>query len=117
MSLFYINLDTSSPERYDLGKFLNFENDGFDPLTSSFLLEIENLKVGGLYTIQGEDGRPDWLSYNIYGDVQYWWIIMLYNSYTSIGDIVNGGEIRYPSISTIEDFYFNLNLEQKTDGQ
>ncbi len=114
MSLFHINLEKSSPERYDLSKFLDFSNDCYDPLTSAFLLEVGSLKVGGIYTVKGEDGRPDWLSHSIYGDTQYWWILMLYNSFTEIGDIRNGTEVKFPSISEIENFYFSLNLSQKT---
>ena len=104
-----------SPERYDLGKFIEF-SDGFDPLTCAFFEEIDTLSVGGQYTVQGEDARPDLLSFRIYGDVQYWWILMLFNGIKDINDdLKTGVEIRYPSISSIEDFYFSLKLRQKAN--
>lgn len=115
MSLYFIDVMKQSPERYDLGKFIDF-NDGFDPITCAFFHAIDELSVGGQYTLQGEDARPDLLSHRIYGDVQYWWILILFNGIKDITeDLVTGTEIRYPSISSIEDFYFSLRLRQKAN--
>lgn len=118
MSLFHINLLKKSEERYDLSKFMEFiEGESYDPLTSAFFLEVQNIRLGGIYTIRGEDSRPDLLSYKLYEDTQYWWVIMLYNSFSDISEIRNGEEIRFPAIDDLENFYFSLNLDQKLSGK
>ena len=33
----FINLDIDSKNRFDMAKFMSYENDSHDPLTSSFL--------------------------------------------------------------------------------
>ena len=113
--LFYINLKKSVSERFDIGRFMLWCGDNYDPLTSNVLREIKDLKLGGFYTVQGQDGRPDLLADVIYGDTQYWWILMQYNAFLEISDITNGLEVRYPSVGALEDLYFSLKLRQKKD--
>lgn len=110
---FFINSDVPTFKRYDLAKFLEYGDDSFDPLTSSMLDRIDNLALGGYYTVQGEDGMPWMLSERLYGDSQYWWIIMLYNGFAGIEDIVNGEDIKYPSINAIQDEYFTLKTRER----
>ena len=109
---FFIDLEKQSSERYDLGKFMKWDKDNYDPLTSNIVYEIKNLESGGRYIIRGEEGRPDLLSYNIYGDVQYWWVLMLYNGFNDISEIISGNEIQYPLIQDIESYYFSLKANQ-----
>lgn len=109
---FFIDLEKRTEERYDLGKFMKWEGDNFDPLTSNILFEIKNLPVGGRYTIRGEEGRPDLLSYNIYGDTQYWWILMLYNGFNDISEILSGNEMQFPLVQDLESYYFSLKANQ-----
>lgn len=111
---FFINTELSSFKRYDLAKFLELGDDSFDPLTSSMLDRVDKLAIGGYYTVQGEDGQPWLLSARIYGDTQYWWIIMIYNGYGSVEEIVNGTNIKYPSINAIQDEYFTLKTKERT---
>jgi hypothetical protein len=113
--MFYIDLDTRFQDRFDLAKFMDFTNDGvFDPLNSYMLLQIPLLSPIGEYTIRKEAGRPDNLSYVIYGDTQYWWVLMWYNKIYKPEDIKIGMKIKYPSISSIEQLYMNASLYQKT---
>lgn len=109
---FFINLDKISKERFDLGRFMEFNIDNYDPLTSNFLFQIKNLPLGGVYTVQGEDGRPDLLSYSVYGDTQYWWILMAYNGFNSVDQIHNGEQIKFPKVAELEDLYFTLKINQ-----
>ena len=112
--MFYIDLDTSLTDRFDLAKFLDFTDDGvFDPLNSYLLYEIPRLSAIGSYTIRKEEKRPDLLSYNIYSDTQYWWILMWYNSLYSVDDLKVGLKISYPGINDIEQLYLNATLLQK----
>jgi hypothetical protein len=112
MKEFFIDLQTNYKERFTLGKFMEFVGDNYDPLTSHVLNAISDLKAKGSLTIQGQDKRPDNLSYMIYGDNQYWWVLMVYNGWLSVDDIKNGGKVSYPDIGDLEDLYFSLKVQQ-----
>lgn len=109
---FFINLQEDFSERYAIAKFMEYSDDNFDVLTSNVLNTLKELKTSGEYTVQGWDKRPDMIAYEIYGDVQYWWIITLYNSIQTIDDIKHGMVIKYPSIQDLEDMYFSLKIKQ-----
>ena len=109
---FFINLDVDSDERFDMAKFMEYLGDNYDPLTSHLFNEVQNIKQGGKYQIQGEDGRPDLLSYRIYGNTQYWWLILIYNGITEFNNFSTGTEISFPQLSALEDFYFSLKIKQ-----
>lgn len=113
MSLFFINLDLESDERFNFSKFIEF-TDAFDPINSYFLEEVKKLPVGGNFAVSGEDGRPDLISSKIFGNTQYWWILMYYNDYTNIEDIVSGDILYYPKLDSLENFYFTLKIKQSS---
>lgn len=108
---YFLNLDLLTTERYDQGKFMEF-TDNYDPLTSSFMNDLISLPQVGKYTVQGEDGKPDLLSYRIYGDTQYWWVLLIYNRKFEFSDIKTGDEIVYPSVDSLEDVYFSLKAKE-----
>ena len=64
--------------------------------------------------IRKEENRPDLLSYNIYSDTQYWWVLMWYNSLYKPEDLKVGLTINYPALSAIEQLYMNASIYQKT---
>lgn len=107
MSEFFLNFEVDSDERFDLAKFLNYE-DGFDPLTSSFLQNLKALPVKGYYSIQSEEGRPDLVSTRIYGDSNLWWVVLFYNNLLESEELVVGTTVSYPSLERLEDFLFSL---------
>ena len=113
--MFYIDLETTTTDRFDLAKFMDFTEDGvFDPLNSYMLLQIPRLQTVGIYTIRKEENRPDILSWNLYGDTQYWWVLIWYNSILHPYDLKNGVQIKYPSLSALEQLYTNASLLEKT---
>ena len=112
--MYYIDNETITIDKYDMAKFLEFDEDGvFDCLSSYFLSEIPKLPLSGNYTLRAEEERPDLLSYNIYGDTQYWWILLWYNNMLKPQDLKVGTIIKYPSLSSIEQLYMNASLYQK----
>lgn len=113
MSQFFIQLDSESRERFSMARFFEF-TDNFDPLTSFFARELINLPQFGYYTVQGEDGRPDILSHRIYGDTQYWWVLLAYNKILEFDAFVTGQTIRYPSLDSLEELFFSLKARQTT---
>jgi len=113
MSRHFINLDIISEERYDMAKFMELiEDGGYDPLTSAFFGDLRDLTVFGIYEIQAEEGRPDLLSSNIYTDMQYWWILLIYNDIFDYRSLVPGLQIKYPSLEDVEDLFFSLKSRQ-----
>jgi hypothetical protein len=116
MSQFFINVDLTTEKRFAMGKFFQF-TDSYDPLSSFFMNEVVKLPQSGYYNIQGEEGRPDYLSYKIYGDTQYWWILLLYNNKLEFDDFSIGDIVRFPSTESIEDLFFSLKArENATNG-
>ncbi len=116
MSEFYIDLDYVSEERYDFAKFLSYANNGFDPLSSRFLNQLNTLEASGKFIVTTEENRPDLIAYYIYGDTQYWWIILEYNNILSFDDLVTGVELKYPSLSSLELLYFDLKASESAKG-
>lgn len=117
--MFYIDNETKTQDKYDMAKFLDFDNSGtFDCLNSYMLYALPKLPAVGEYKITPADvNRPDMLSYNLYGGTQYWWIIMQYNSLSHPSDLKLGLKIKFPSLGTIEQLYLNISLQQKTQDK
>lgn len=113
--MFFINLDQESTDRYDFSKFMEYTNDSHDILNSYFIAKLKKLPSGGEKVIQAEEFRPDLLSYSIYGDYQYWWILMLYNDILDIEDVSIGLTVRYPTIDSLEDLFFSLKALERTE--
>ena len=114
--MFYIDNTITTVDKYDLSKFIEMSDDGvFNPLNSYFLYALPKLPTVNFYTVTLEAGRPDLLSYNIYGSTQYWWILMYYNHMIKPQDIKTGMSIRYPAFGDIEQLYRDLSLMYKTE--
>lgn len=111
-SLFFIDLNTDAVSRYAPENFMQYANGNHDPITSDLLMTLKNLQSGGQFTINGQESRPDQIAQAIYGDTQYWWIILVYNSITSIDQLVNGLQLGFPQVAALEDYYFSLKRQQ-----
>ena len=111
--MFFMNNNLDTDSRYDTIKFLEFNMDNIDPLNSFMLLNITNLPSHGTYTVKNEEGRPDLLSYRIYNDTQYWWVLMWYNSIMNVNDIKTGMVLQYFSAAQLEELYTKASLNQK----
>lgn len=114
--MYFIDDKTEYNLRYDPAKFIEFIDEAYDILNSYLFREINNLPVNGFVEVQGEEGRPDLLSYNIYKSTEYWFILLLYNNKVDVSDIKTGDKIYYPSIDSLNDLYFNLKSREVTGG-
>lgn len=114
MSRFFINLETDATERYALSKFLRY-TDNYDVLTSEFLNRLPELRSGGQVIVRGAEGRPDILSDRLYGNFEYWWILLAYNRMDDVDQIKEGMVIRYPLLSELEKLYYSL--KSRESGQ
>lgn len=106
--LFYINLAIESDERFDLAKFMDYDEDRFDPLTSFFLRELPLLQSRGQYAITVEEQRPDLISYKFFGTTEYWWLIMAYNKLLSVEELTTGTVLEIPSEESMSKLFFRL---------
>lgn len=113
ITMYYIDLETFRKERYDMKKFLPTVSSCFDILDSYFIKKLLKLNTYGIFAVSGQEGRPDLISYMIYGDTQYWWIIIIFNGLGAAEDIVEGMSLEYPSIDALEDLYFTLSSRQR----
>lgn len=107
--MFFIDFTNDYTWRYDLQKFVEMKDGVYDVIDSYFLFELYNLPVKGFIEAINEYRRPDLLSYYVYGDVQYWWIMMAFNHEMNVNDINPPKRLDYPSIDALEDLYFSLN--------
>lgn len=108
----FLNTDADTPLRYDPAKFCAFTEEVYDDLDAYFIHKFLQLPVARVYAVQGEGKRPDLLSYRVYGSTQYWWLILLYNSLSTVEDLVEGMNINLPSIDQMETIYFQLISEE-----
>lgn len=111
MSLFFINLDIESDNRYDLSKFMRY-TDNYDPLTSDLLKNLKDIPSAGNHVVSYDEQRPDKTSRILYGDFSYWWLILFYNDLTAVEQLKRGMVIQYPRREDLENYYFSLNQRQ-----
>lgn len=116
--MFFLDTDISTEKRWDASKFIPYLNGCYDIVQSYVCMEIKKLPLGGKFMIQGEENDPALLSFEIYGDTQYWWLILLYNGYTSLDDLQTGEIVKFPDLSDLDDLYFLLkDSENKYGGE
>lgn len=62
------------------------------------------------YIVTNDDlGRPDLLSLRIYGDQNYWWILLEVNGVCDpYNELKEGDVLIVPSLLDIEDFYLKV---------
>lgn len=116
MSLFFIDLDKEFDDRLDIARFFRFENNNYDPLTSTFIQELRELPSAGEFIVQNEEGRPELVSFRIYGTTQHWWILLIYNDILETDGFTNGDVIRFPSLDSIDDLFFSLRTRETALG-
>lgn len=114
--MFYFNSGITAPNIYDASKFIEFTNDGFDILSSYFVNKIKDLEVGGFYITSGDVNRLDLVSYKLYKDTQYWWILLIFNDLIDpFNDVKDGMLLRYPKLSALEELYISLKSFDASD--
>ena len=105
--MFFIDLSQDNYEQLSLFRFLPKDDLGnVDPLDSFFLdslfkRNLERLTLASTYQVVVEEGRPDLISYRVYGDTRFWWIIMAYNNLTDFRDIKTGLVLDIPEQNSI----------------
>jgi hypothetical protein len=66
---------------------------------TSFYTDITKLPANVTLVPAGMEGRPDLLSYRLYGTVDYWWVLLVANNIVDpFEQLVAGKQIRVPII-------------------
>ena len=112
--MYYINNSISVDTRFDPMKFFHFNVDNVDPLNAFMITNIKKLPSIGTYTVLKEEKRPDLISYKLYDDTQYWWILLVYNDILDISNLKSGTIISYPDKAYFETLYQRASLLRKT---
>jgi hypothetical protein len=91
---------------------MEFLEGDYDILTSYFLKKFVELPPTGLYVISKFEYRPDLASFYIYGTVDLQFLVMLYNGIQDASEMYIGLRLKYPSLASIENLYFDLKSKE-----
>jgi len=115
MPLHFITPDIKVQKRYDMKRFLEWNVDNYDPLTSYVLHKLPQLSVFEYFTVNSEEQRPDTISYKAFNrDEQYWWLSLFYNEIVDYRDLTNGLRLNHFARRDLEGLLFSLKFEQRT---
>lgn len=108
---FYMR-DFASEEKYDISKFLNFENDVYDVLDSPFLALLSQLPTVEYYYVDNGYKEIDLISSEKYGEPFLAYIIQFYNN-DFRATFPEGTVLRLFSIEDLNDIYYTLSTLSK----
>lgn len=112
---FYIrNFD--SEERFDISKFMNFENDVYDVLASPFLAQISQLPTVEYYYVDEGYKEVDLISSEKYGTPFFAYLIQFYNN-DFRETFSEGTVLRLFSVGDLNDIYYNLSNLNKLEAK
>ena len=109
---FYMR-DFTSEEKYDISKFLNFENDVYDVLDSPFLALLSQLPTVEYYYVDNGYKEIDLISSEKYGEPFLAYIIQFYNNDFRV-TFPEGTVLRLFSIEDLNEIYYTLSTLSKT---
>ena len=108
---FYMR-EFTSEEKYDLSKFLNFEQDVYDVLNSPFLAQIKQLPTVSYYNVNDGYREIDLIALDVYGDSFIGYILQFYNN--DFRDIFPEGTVlNLFSLNDLNQIYTELSSKSK----
>lgn len=108
---FYMRNYTSE-ERFDISKFLDFENDVYDVLASPFLAQIAQLPTVQYYNVDEGYREIDMISSEIYGTPFFAYLIQFYNN-DFRETFPEGTKLKLFSVDDLNEVYYKLSSESK----
>lgn len=102
-------------DRFDMTHFMEFTNGWFDSMNSEFINWLLTAEPDGWYRVVEPQGRPDLVSYHIYGDTQYWWILLLINDIICVNDLKENMEIKYIRSERLQNKYLDLDISSRAN--
>ena len=111
---FYMR-EFTSEEKFDISKFLNFEQDVYDVINSPFLIQIQQLPTTEYYHVDNGFREIDLISTEKYGDPFFAYLIQFYNN--DFREVFPEGTIlRLFSIDDLNEIYHHLSSLSHTNG-
>lgn len=107
MEYFY-NFDNKNRERFQYERYAEWSDECYDVLNSHFLNTLKEMKPEGEFLVTADEQRIDIISYLIYGDVKYWWILLEYNDIIDQFTLKVGDTIKFFKLSDLESKYFSM---------
>ena len=111
---FYIRNFTSE-EKFDISKFLNFENNVYDVINSPFLAQLSQLSTVDYYDVDEGYRDIDMIATDYYGDQFLAYLIQFYN-----GDFRDtypeGTKLRMFSIGDLNELYYKLSTQSNLEN-
>lgn len=114
--MFFMDNTLDLDRQFDLRKFVPFVPDFHDFLQSYLIEQISSLTPDGKFTITSEEGDPALISYKIYNDTQFWWLLMLYNDIIGFDELFSGRVLMYPFAEKFSLLYFDLKSKEVLYG-
>ena len=103
---FYMRNYTSE-EKFDISKFMNFENDVYDVLNSPFLAQISQLPTVEYYNVDFGFKEIDLISSEKYGTPFFAYLIQFYNN-DFRETFPEGTILNLFSLEDLNEIYYNL---------
>lgn len=111
---FYMR-DFASEEKFDISKFLNFENDVYDVLDSPFLALLSQLPTVEYYNVNDGYKEVDLISSEKYGEPFLAYLIQFYNN-DFRETFPEGTVLRLFSMEALNELYYTLSELSKSEG-
>ena len=110
---FYMR-DFTSEEKFDISKFLNFENDVYDVIASPFLAQIQQLPTVEYYNVNDGFKEIDLISTEKYGDPFFAYIIQFYNN-DFRETFPEGTILKLFSAEDLNEIYYHLSAQSNSE--
>ena len=112
---FYMR-DFTSEEKFDISKFLNFENDVYDVLGSPFLAQVKQLPTVEYYDVNNGFREIDLISSEKYGTPFFAYIIQFYND-DFRETFPEGTRLNLFSSEDLNQLYYDLSLKNNLETE
>lgn len=112
---FYMR-EYSSEEKYDIAKFMNFQEDVFDVVGSPFLTQIRQLPTVEYYSVDRGFHEIDLISAEKYNSPFFAYIIQFYNN-DFRETFPEGTVLKLFSLNDLNEIYSNLSTLSKLKGR
>lgn len=109
---FYMR-DYTSEEKFDIAKFMNFDNDVFDVLNSPFLAQIAQLPTVERYNVDEGFKDIDLISSEKYGTPFFAYLIQFFNN-DFRETFPEGTVLNLFSLKDLNEIYYNLSTLSNT---
>ncbi len=99
---FFYNYDVKNRERFQYERFSEWTEDFYDVFNSSFLNIINEIEPAGEFLVTKDAKRIDVISYEIYGNVKYWWMLLEFNGIVDQFSIKIGDTLKFFNLTDLE---------------